>query len=350
MVGVTVSRPPPAAGPAPCLPAAGRRQSTPARMPTGCQQRRLCMVQAHLRRPDGGVNPNASGAAVAVPPPLLHLPPGSSAESIVNSVLADGCALIPAVISPARAAELRELLSGYVPGTAGTGLTTRHRAHALRAGVDFGGDIEEFGAAGRAELLLTLFNRSPAWLELLDPPALVGAVELLLGQDCHLVNQSGWRNHPGHTSGPLHTDELFMPPAPMWLADSGWSPPPLILTALTYLTDVDEPLCPTVVVPGSFRAQRSPAPGETSFGGQTPRTVLATAGDALLFRSDVWHGGGANTTVDRHRHVVETVYGQRKVAQKFFPYLDFQLAAATREAASTQQLRLLGQHPVSNYG
>ena len=46
----------------------------------------------------------------------------------------------------------------------------------------------------------------------------------------------------------------------------------------------------------------------------------------------------------------QTVYGARKVAQKFWPYTDFVLAQRTREAATERQLRLLGVHPISNYG
>jgi len=64
----------------------------------------------------------------------------------------------------------------------------------------------------------------------------------------------------------------------------------------------------------------------------------------------VWHGGGENATADRHRYVCETVYGARKVAQKFWPYTGFKLAAQTRDAATDRQLRLLGEHPISNYG
>lgn len=170
----------------------------------------------------------------------------------------------------------------------------------------------------------------------------------------HLVNQSGWRNHPGHdATGSVHVDELFLTAEqlpPELLDGRDWSPPILIMTALTYLVDVDEALAPTVVVPGSFRAMRSPKPGEMAWRGQGPRTVLAKAGDVLLFRSDVWHGGGANRSPNRDRLVVETVYGARKVANKFFPYVGFELADTTRQAASARQLRLLGFHPVSNYG
>ena len=41
---------------------------------------------------------------------------------------------------------------------------------------------------------------------------------------------------------------------------------------------------------------------------------------------------------------------QRKIAQKFYPYLDFELAEETREAATERQMRLFGAHGISNYG
>eukprot|EP01051_Picozoa_sp_SAG22_P021161 SAG22_NODE_4561_length_1232_cov_1.987643_1_plen_92_part_00 len=53
-----------------------------------------------------------------------------------------------------------------------------------------------------------------------------------------------------------------------------------------------------------------------------------------------------NTT----RLTVEAAYGARKVSTKFWPYLDFVLSPETRELATPRQLRLLGEHPLSNYG
>ena len=47
---------------------------------------------------------------------------------------------------------------------------------------------------------------------------------------------------------------------------------------------------------------------------------------------------------------METVYGQRKLAQKFFPYLGFELDGRAHAAATARQRRLLGNHAVSNYG
>ena len=107
---------------------------------------------------------------------------------------------------------------------------------------------------------------------------LIEAVEEILADTRHthphLVNQSGWRNHPGHdATGNIHVDELFLTSnqlPPELIDGMDWSPPIFIVTALTYLVDVDAELAPTVVVPGSFRAMRPPEPGEMSWGGQKP--------------------------------------------------------------------------------
>ena len=53
-----------------------------------------------------------------------------------------------------------------------------------------------------------------------------------------------------------------------------------------------------------------------------------------------------NTT----RLTVESAYGARKVSTKFWPYLDFVLSPETRKLATPRQLKLLGEHPLSNYG
>jgi hypothetical protein len=38
------------------------------------------------------------------------------------------------------------------------------------------------------------------------------------------------------------------------------------------------------------------------------------------------------------------------VSQKFWPYLDMKLSERTRALATPLQLRLLGEHPLSNFG
>jgi hypothetical protein len=280
--------------------------------------RRLRRTLHHLRDATAAATDELTVAATA---PQLSYCDDPSPEGIVHALRTDGCALIRGVIPTADAARLATELAGYAPGGAAARedlMRDDPMLAALARPNQLGGDLVEFGASGSAELLGTLFQRDQAWLQLVDPSPIVDAADLALGDSCHLINQKGWRNHPGHdAAGAFHTDELFVSMPEEIASDPRYEPPIHIITALFYLVDVDVELCPTWVIPKSFRAGRGPEPGETSWRDNNPMVVCAKQGDCLMFRSEVWHGGGENATADRHRYVCETVYGARKVAQKF---------------------------------
>ena len=124
--------------------------------------------------------------------------------------------------------------------------------------------------------------------------------------------------------------------------------PLLIVTAYSYVNGTDRYRGPTRVVPGSWRSGRQPG-DEDSFGGNEARVVLAQPGDMLLFRSDVWHSASVNLTDGTARLVVETNFGASKVAGGAYggggPYRHLALSAATEEAATDGQLRVLGKPP-----
>jgi len=266
-------------------------------------------------------------SATVLSAPAIDRVSASESERIVAALHRDGAVLVPGVLDPAEA--LR-------------------RADSLAALPLVAGDSQWPGP--ESDLITTIFNRDPAWLDLLDPPGVIEAMERALGWDCHIVNQKGWRNRPGYRNGKVHVDHLFVPMPEEWCQDPRYTPPLFIISALLYLSDIDADLAPTSAWPGSHRSGRAPRDGETAWHGQEGIPVLCRAGDMLLFRCDVWHSGSANTSADRTRFVIETAYAQRCVAQKFWPYLDFTLAPATRAAASPRQLRLLGEHPISSYG
>ena len=70
-----------------------------------------------------------------------------------------------------------------------------------------------------------------AWIE---------AMDMALGEACHLVNQKGWRNHPGHNAhGSFHADEIFVELPEELAADPRYEPAIHIVTALNYLVDID---------------------------------------------------------------------------------------------------------------
>ena len=69
----------------------------------------------------------------------------------------------------------------------------------------------------------------------------------------------------------------------------------------------------------------------------------------VLFRSEVWHRGSANTS-DETRYLLQVHYAMRMITQKYPPYLNkFQFDESILAQATAQQRRLLGDHRPSNY-
>ncbi|MCG8908407.1 phytanoyl-CoA dioxygenase family protein [Pseudomonas sp. DP-17] len=188
-----------------------------------------------------------------------------------------------------------------------------------------------------------VFNRSPLWLPYLDPPGLIELAEAALGTDCHVIGQTAWRCHPGFIGADMHQDYL-----PVALPGSGIDLPMFVCTAQVYLDDIDEALCPTWVIPGSHRAGRAPAPDEREWAGRVAEPVLCSAGDCLLFRSDLWHAGSRNLS-EHTRYLLQVHYGRRMVAQKFSPYLDWTFNPEVLAACTPRQRRLLGDHEAAEY-
>ncbi|WP_407295158.1 phytanoyl-CoA dioxygenase family protein [Stutzerimonas zhaodongensis] len=194
-----------------------------------------------------------------------------------------------------------------------------------------------------------VFNRDPFWLPLLDPPRVIELAEACLGTDCHIIGQTAWRSHPGFIGGELHADYLALELPERLLQDPAFQLPMQVCTAHIYLDRIDADLCPTRVIPGSHRAGRKPRPGETQWRGRAPQPVLCEAGDVLMFRSDLWHAGSRNRTIDRSRYLLQVHYGRRMIAQKFSPYLQWRFNPAVIEAATPRQRRLLGEHEATEY-
>jgi ectoine hydroxylase-related dioxygenase (phytanoyl-CoA dioxygenase family) len=204
------------------------------------------------------------------------------------------------------------------------------------------------GADRRLDRYLNVFNRDPYWLQFLDRPGIIELGETALGSDCHIIGETAWRSHPGSAGEPLHVDY-----APLqWCGDAPRRDirmPIFILTVHYYLNDVTAELAPTRVVPGSHRAGRTPQADETAWHGREAQPVLAAAGDALVFRSDLWHAGSDNLSASDTRYLLQVHYGRREMAQHFSPYLDWRFDPRVLAAASTRQRRLLGDHAPGAY-
>jgi ectoine hydroxylase-related dioxygenase (phytanoyl-CoA dioxygenase family) len=245
-------------------------------------------------------------------------------DALEEAVHRDGLAFVPGVLSPDEVQALREAID-------------RCRG---------------FGFDATRELIdhyKCVFNREHTFLEMADRAGIVDLAERLMGDQCHLVGMTAWRSRPGYGEQPLHADRVFCPLPEHVLEDESIRLPVYICTAHYYLDDIDEELSPTWVLPGSHRSGRSPAKGETEWRGRPAFPVLCKAGDALFFRSEVWHRGSMNRTTERTRYLLQVHYSQRDISSKFSPW-PFQLNPEITSTANERQLRLLGKHPEGAYG
>jgi ectoine hydroxylase-related dioxygenase (phytanoyl-CoA dioxygenase family) len=194
---------------------------------------------------------------------------------------------------------------------------------------------------------LCVFNRDAYWLQFLDRPGIIDVADAALGTDCHVIGQTAWRSHPGFVGEPLHVD--YVPPLRSVAPQSDCAAAIFILTVHFYLCEVTRELAPTRIIAGSHRAARAPQRGESEWNGHAAEPVLADAGDALLFRSDLWHAGSDNLTCADVRYLLQVHYGRREMAQHFSPFMHWRFAPHVLATASKRQRRLLGDHEPGAY-
>ncbi|MFV3305112.1 phytanoyl-CoA dioxygenase family protein [Pseudomonas sp. NY15181] len=243
-------------------------------------------------------------------------------ERTVAALRDEGYALVPGVLGPAQVRRLCAAIDG---------LQALHW--------DYEGLVDHYKC---------VFNRDPLWLPMLDLPGVIEPMEAMLGGDCHVIGQTAWRCHPGFIGADMHLDYLPMALPAACLAEPAFELPMFICTAQLYLSDIDETLCPTWVIPGSHKAGRAPAADEREWNGQVARPILCRAGDVLLLRSELWHAGSRNTS-QRTRYLLQIHYGRRMVAQKFSPYLRWRFNPLVIDACTPRQRRLLGDHEAAEY-
>jgi ectoine hydroxylase-related dioxygenase (phytanoyl-CoA dioxygenase family) len=248
---------------------------------------------------------------------------GQATAHHLQSLHQKGFALLRGVLDSGQIAELRTAIDALQP--------------------------QHWDYTGLVDHYKRVFNRDPLWLPYLDLPGVIELAEAALGADCHVIGQTAWRCHPGFIGAELHLDYLAMQLPSSLLDDPSFELPMQICTAQLYLSDIDEDLCPTLVIPGSHHAGRPPAEGEQDWRGQAALPVLCNAGDVLFLRSELWHSGSHNRTQDRSRYLLQVHYGRRMVAQKFSPYLQWRFNPEVLAACTPRQRRLLGEHEEAEY-
>ncbi len=216
-------------------------------------------------------------------------------------------------------------------------------------------------AEGRSEADDAMFryemlNRSAESQRALGHPEILAAIEPLLGEDCHVIANTAWRNpagHPGSHGGQAwHIDAGPHVPRPEGVPWPGEIPYPVFaIAAHLFLEDCGADEGPTAVIPGSHRSGRFPPldrlmDDALSRDGEQPLAILADAGDVALFVSDVWHRRLPTGPGDRGRFFLQVHYARRDLAQRLHTTETAnQLSDEARARATTERERtLIGLH------
>jgi ectoine hydroxylase-related dioxygenase (phytanoyl-CoA dioxygenase family) len=206
-----------------------------------------------------------------------------------------------------------------------------------------------------------MLNRSAAAQKAVAHPGLLAVIEPLLGEDCHVIANTAWRNpadHPGSHGGQgWHIDagpHVPLPKGVRWPEDI---PHPVFAIGVhLYLQDCGIEDGPTGVIPGSHLSGRAP-PGsrgmddDLDYEGRRVVPILAKAGDAGLFVSDVWHRRMPARDGAHGRFFLQVHYGRRDIAQRILPTAERnQLSPeAIARAGTERERRVIGLHPAFFY-
>lgn len=255
----------------------------------------------------------------------------------------DGHYVLRNAFSPAEVADLREdILDVY-----------RRVAPDLRAGRTSVENAEMF----RYEM----FNRSALCQEVIARREILDILEPLLGEDCHVITCTAWRNPPGDEHAPRGLQ---------WHVDGGphvprrrltrWPkrvPYPIFVVGThIYLQDVRRADGPTAFVPGSHTSGRLPPARnlwaeELSYRGRPSVAHEASAGDVTFFVSDVWHRRLAPTPECAGRFFLQTNYARREIAQRVRPtdVVNHASPEAIARATTVRERQLIGLHDQAFY-
>ena len=208
-----------------------------------------------------------------------------------------------------------------------------------------------------------MLNRSAAAQRVVAHPRLLSVIEPLLGEDCHVIANTAWRNPAGqpgsHGGQNWHIDagpHVPLPEGVRWPAEIPH--PVFALGVHIYLMDCAIEDGPTGVIPGSHLSGKPPPYGRhlddgLEYEGRGVTPFVVKAGDAGLFVSDIWHRRMPTRDGDHGRFFLQVHYGRRDIAQRIVTTAEAnQLspeAIARAQAGSERDRRVVGLHPAFFY-
>jgi ectoine hydroxylase-related dioxygenase (phytanoyl-CoA dioxygenase family) len=263
-----------------------------------------------------------------------------------NAAAADletnGYSVLRAVFSPEEVAELRADIDRVFAATPPDERT--------------GGKPEGHWEPFRYEML----NRSAACQRAVAHQAILDAIEPLLGEDCHIIANTAWRQPAGrstHGGQYWHIDSGPHIPRPAGVPWDVRIPYPVFAVAThIMLADCPPESGPTAVIPGSHTSGQAPPFArlddvELTYDGREAVPLVLEAGDVALFASDVWHRRMPTTAGDTGRYFLQVHYGRRDLAQRLRPTsVAHQLSPeAVARATTPRQRTLAGLHEPGFY-
>jgi hypothetical protein len=180
--------------------------------------------------------------------------------------------------------------------------------------------------AEQTQFRYEMLNRSAACQAAVGNRRILDVIEPLLGEDCHVIANTAWRNPAGvehtHGGGLWHIDagpHIPLPPGVDW--DERIPHPVFAIGCHILLQDCPAECGPTGVIPRSHLSGEPPpadrlTDDDLSWRGNEPVVLAASAGDVQLFVSDLWHRRMPTAAGDAGRFFLQVHYGRRDIAQR----------------------------------
>lgn len=245
-----------------------------------------------------------------------------------------------------------------VPGAFSADEVAELRRDIERVYADVPADVRNPGLPEneRDDFRYEMLNRSAVCQRAIGDRRILDVIEPLLGEDCHVIANTAWRNPPrerdAHGGGHWHIDAGPHVPRPAGVSWDDRIPYPVFAIGV-HLMLQDCPLeCgPTGAIAGSHRSGQHPPfdrlqDVDLEYDGNKVVPLLGQAGDLVLFASDVWHRRLPTCEGNSGRFFLQLHYGRRDIAQRLRPTRHAnQLSPDTvRRAADGRARTVLGLH------
>lgn len=251
---------------------------------------------------------------------------------------ARGCTIIPQVFSAEEVTALKEDIDLIFDTLPPDGRTKGNRP------------AEEDGM-----FRYEMFNRSALCQQAICHSRILAVIEPLLGEDCHIIANTAWRNppKPNDPAQAWHIDagpHVPLPPGATWPEEIPH--PVFVIGAHLFLKDCTDQDGPTGVLCGSHLSGRFPPREQVmnaalTYNGERATKLTCKAGDVGLFISDVWHRRLPTGPNDQGRFFLQAHYGRRDIAQRVrtTEQANQVSAEAMHRATQPRMQAMIGLHP-----